>query len=220
MNEIDDLTLMAYLDGELDPAEHARIRRALAADPAARQRLDCLQEQDALVGAVLSEALTAPMPPLRALHPAGAGSRPGWRQAWASWFRPWLRPAQWLPLLVMLAVAGTLGGFVGHEQGLEHAGRLQAEANGLPLPPLSRPHRELSRALETGPSGQRLSWERPELGLRGQVMPVRTYQTEGGIYCREFVEERLTATERISLQGIACRTDTGWQLRQQRSQVF
>ena len=36
---INDQTLMAYLDGELDPVEHARVGQALAADARLREQL-------------------------------------------------------------------------------------------------------------------------------------------------------------------------------------
>jgi anti-sigma factor RsiW len=36
---IDDQILMAYLDGELDPVEHARVGQALIADARLRERL-------------------------------------------------------------------------------------------------------------------------------------------------------------------------------------
>ena len=40
MNGVDDPILMAYLDGELDPVERARIEQALAADAGLRERLE------------------------------------------------------------------------------------------------------------------------------------------------------------------------------------
>jgi len=40
MNGIDDRILMAYLDGELDRADQARVGRALAVDAGLRERLE------------------------------------------------------------------------------------------------------------------------------------------------------------------------------------
>ena len=40
MNGVEDPILMAFLDGELDPFERARIEQALAADAGLRERLE------------------------------------------------------------------------------------------------------------------------------------------------------------------------------------
>ena len=40
MKGVDDLILMAYLDGELDPVERAGVEQALAADVELRERLE------------------------------------------------------------------------------------------------------------------------------------------------------------------------------------
>ncbi len=42
------------------------------------------------------------------------------------------------------------------------------------------------RALETGPTGQPVTWQNPDNGHYGSVTPVKTYQTSGGSYCREY----------------------------------
>lgn len=64
MNPIDDETLFAWLDGELDPADAERVATAVAADPALAARVD----QHRLLGSSLREAFDpvlrdAPPPP-------------------------------------------------------------------------------------------------------------------------------------------------------------
>ena len=43
MNGIDDQIMMAYLDGELDPTEHARVGQALVTQARPRERLATLR---------------------------------------------------------------------------------------------------------------------------------------------------------------------------------
>jgi anti-sigma factor RsiW len=54
--------LVAYLDGELTPAERREVEAWLAADPAARDRLLQLAQTDALVRRAFDEALQEPVP--------------------------------------------------------------------------------------------------------------------------------------------------------------
>jgi surface antigen len=45
----------------------------------------------------------------------------------------------------------------------------------------------LQQALETHPSNLGLTWNQPS-GNRGSATPLRTFQTESGIFCRDFRE--------------------------------
>ena len=49
MNSIDDITLVAYVDGELDPATCAEVETLLADSEALRQKVRGLRESTALV---------------------------------------------------------------------------------------------------------------------------------------------------------------------------
>ncbi len=61
-------------------------------------------------------------------------------------------------------------------------------------------------ALETATSDSSLEWSFAEDGSKGTVMPLRTYRSTTGFYCREYVEVVETTTNgRNSRQRTACR---------------
>jgi len=95
-----DADLIAYVDGELAPAERREVEAWLAADPAARERLLALCETDALVRRAFAETLQEPVPepllaaareaapsatilPFRPVAALRAGPPPWWR-GWAA----------------------------------------------------------------------------------------------------------------------------------------
>ena len=64
--------------------------------------------------------------------------------------------------------------------------------------------------LETGSDGAVARWSNPETGNSGAIRPVRTYQTEGGYFCRDF-HELLNVDGRVVTydDNHACRADDG-----------
>jgi surface antigen len=75
----------------------------------------------------------------------------------------------------------------------------------------SRLERILSQVLETQVSGTRVAWQN---GGSGAIVPVRTFQTRSGQYCREFQVTRLAQAAPVSEGGIACRQSDGvWKIR-------
>ncbi|MES2583715.1 MAG: hypothetical protein V4627_13430 [Pseudomonadota bacterium] len=61
-NTLADETLMAFADGELDAAQHTQVESALQADPALRQRVNEMKQQNARVGAAFAAVLDEPVP--------------------------------------------------------------------------------------------------------------------------------------------------------------
>jgi hypothetical protein len=67
----------------------------------------------------------------------------------------------------------------------------------------------MQRALETLVSGTMTSWSDPDSYVVGSFMPLRTFRTTGGLYCRAF-EETIAikgAVDRYQLVG--CRSPDG-----------
>lgn len=62
MQKHSDEALVAYLDGELDPAERHHVEAWLDADPAVRDRLDALARSDELVRGAYADILDEPLP--------------------------------------------------------------------------------------------------------------------------------------------------------------
>lgn len=67
---IDDSTLHAYLDGELDPATRAEVEARLAQDPEARQRLENYAGVDRLLRQEYAPVLDEPVPARLLRRPA------------------------------------------------------------------------------------------------------------------------------------------------------
>ncbi len=93
------------------------------------------------------------------------------------------------------AVGGILlGGFLGNMLD-ERDKRMAAEA--------------AQRALETSPTGKPVSWQNPDSGHYGTVTPVKTYQTAGGSYCREYQQIVTIDGKQEKAYGTACRQPDG-----------
>jgi surface antigen len=70
-----------------------------------------------------------------------------------------------------------------------------------------------STALEAAPTGQTITWNNPDSGHYGDVTPVRTWQTDGGRYCREYQQTIVVGGQPQSGYGTACRQPDGsWQV--------
>jgi surface antigen len=97
------------------------------------------------------------------------------------------------------AVGGILlGGLVGNLLD-ERDKRLAAEA--------------AQRALETGPTGNPVSWKNPDSGHYGTVTPMKTYQTASGSYCREYQTTVIVDGKQEAGYGTACRQPDGsWKI--------
>lgn len=197
MVKIDDITLMAYVDGELDPKDCAEVEACLARDPALREEVQRLRESTAMVRAAFNHVLHAPMPELTAVRRAQHSANSLWTR-WA------------MPLAASLAalLIGAAGGYYASSPRLEavlEETRLAGSGEE------SRLEQVLSRALETQVSGTRVAWQN---GGSGAIVPVRTFQTRSGQYCREFQVTRPAQAVPVSEGGIACRQSDGvWKVR-------
>jgi surface antigen len=68
-------------------------------------------------------------------------------------------------------------------------------------------------ALETLPSHDALEWSAPDGGVRGRIVPLRSFRTGDGRFCREFVEEVASADAVDRFTDVRCRTAQGRWLR-------
>lgn len=192
----DDETLMAYADGELDPAQRAQIDAAMAKDPGLALRVQEHRALRARMASAFSKVMDQPVPE-RLQSAARAGSRadvpvrgnvlkfparsarapsPPWRA------REWIAMAASLLLGVMLSWR-----FLTPDSGAFEAGK-----NGL----LARG--ELARALESQLASEQSGDERVLIGL--------TFKAHDGSYCRSF------ALRTARTAGLACRAGAEWQV--------
>ncbi|MGF1625547.1 MAG: anti-sigma factor family protein [Alphaproteobacteria bacterium] len=196
--DFDDETLMAYADGELSPDMVVRVERAIAVDPAVASRVALFERTRRIVA---EDAAAHPAPPvpdavrdsIHALAAAGWATersnvvalavRPGW-QSWQ------------LPIAASLALA------IGVGAGML-AGGSDGPAPGLQIASVKDP--ELVGALETLPSGQRLS-----LSHGTEVAAIGTFRNGDGELCREF---EYGPAEGARVVSVACRSVAGWDVR-------
>lgn len=186
---VDNDKLMAFADGELPPDERAGIERALAGDPALREKLAAHKRLRAHLSQAFDGALDEPVPQrLRDIlgPPAPATRAPGAevvdiagrRAKWS--VREWSAMAASLAAGVVIAfgVAGT------------NAPMMALTADGLAA------RGPLAAALE----------EQLAAGEDGAVRIGLSFRAQDGVYCRTF---DLT---RAGVSGLACRDDGSWRV--------
>ena len=65
----------------------------------------------------------------------------------------------------------------------------------------------------SAPIGETISWNNPESGNSGTVMPVRDGQSTNNRYCREYEQEIFVGGRRETGVGTACQNPDGtWEI--------
>jgi hypothetical protein len=199
MNLIDDDTLQAYVDGELDAAGTARIDAALAHDDLLRRRVQQMRALRAQLKAAFDPVLDEPVPARLSalLQPAApqastratlsaqsAGRRgfgAGRRRASRRWLKPIVAAAASVAVLAV-----TLWWYAGAGPGRGHDDRQYAAA------PLSE---ALDQALASEPDP------------RTSVSIGLSFRGTDGHICRTFIDHA-----KPTIAGLACHDDAGWWL--------
>ena len=104
--------------------------------------------------------------------------------------------------LVAVAVGTMIGAVMGSEIGksLDRADRLA----------LAQAQHD---ALEYGKTGSKTTWQNPDSGNSGEIVPQRPYEQADGVFCREFQQVIVVGGEMESAYGTACRQPDGaWKL--------
>lgn len=204
---MNDETLIAYLDAELDPAGMDSLEQALQADPTLRQRLQRLVVSGERLRAAYAGVLEEAVPPrlvqaiLEAPAPAPAPVpaprvRPTPAPSLTSWLSQWLGTGNgaWMPTALASAAALGVGLWLGLAQG---PGDDAALAENQPVA-----DRALLVALESLPSGRvvRVAGRQIEL--------LASFQHRDGRVCREFNSSVLSG-DPVDHLGLACRAHGG-----------
>jgi anti-sigma factor RsiW len=207
--ELDDTLLMAYLDGELDAAEVSEVEAAVATRPAVEARLRDLALGDAMLRATLRTRI------------AQTGANEGTDGAIALPSsvvqfprRRWQTPTSLAAGFVLMIAGGALG-YALRTAPPDMLAPVSTQASAASD---SLRHAAFQSGLEHEISGQAQTWRNPDTGLSGGIVPVRTWQTREGRFCREFEEwygNSKSASESAAREGgVACRDGGGqWKVR-------
>ena len=200
---IDDETLMAYADGELDGAARDAVRQAIAGDALLAERVRRHQAMRDRVNDAFEPLLRTPVPAalLDALRDPSAATRDAnvidlaaeraaqSAQAQRTAPRRWGWP-EWGAMAACLMVGVVTGHFA---LSALDAGPFETSAGQLVA------RGELEQALSTQPAGA--------AAQRGKVAIQLSFVSTGGEYCRSFALH-----ERDALAGLACRSGTEWRV--------
>lgn len=75
----------------------------------------------------------------------------------------------------------------------------------------------LNAALETARSGTKTTWENPETGHHGVIVPSPLFESDSGRICRGFERTWINGSAVPTYEGTACREAKGlWRIRQER----
>jgi hypothetical protein len=199
MEHFDDETLMAFADGELDPATSQRLETALETDDALAHRLAVFLDTRMAVASAMKPLINEPMPEAlvasvrrmaEAADARAAGAtednvvpfRRAEKPAAARPGQPWLMPVA----ASILAIVTGVGGYM--------AGRGSID-------PENSPEIALSGALDRQPSGGDVA-----LGQTGVLHIVSSFIDGRGELCREYELKRPDETTAT----VACRSNGAW----------
>jgi negative regulator of sigma E activity len=195
---LDDETLMAYADGELDAAQRAEIAAALGKDPALAARVDRHRALRAEVAAAFEPVLSQPVPEkLRAAATTTATATPGRARGNVVPFptraarapaTPW-RAREWLAMAasVLLGVVISWRAWSPVDTATISAEHGALVARGM-----------LAAALDRQLAGNQPNDAAVKIGL--------TFKARDGSYCRSF------ALRDAGITGLACRADDEWRI--------
>jgi anti-sigma factor RsiW len=193
--QFDELTLSAYIDGELDTATTQEVDVFLEKDANARQYVLNVLRTTARLRGAMNAMLHEDVPDhlVDALRPYPVKKEN----------RSFLRhPALRMAAAIVLAVLGFGAGTILNRQGNDLLPVLSA-----PLPAAYR--HVVDQALEFNRSGIANKWQAPQEALAVTVTPVKTYRDKNGRYFREYRLEIATAQQRRQMKGLAYRTGEG-----------
>jgi anti-sigma factor RsiW len=195
---IDDETLMAFADGQLEPGEAAKVAKVMASDPTVAARVALFsQSRLAVRGAFgapppVPDALTAR---IRAMAEADAQQRAGDTAppnviSLAS--RRRMVPVWQLPIAASIALGvGFLSGWSGAPSDQSNGGLSIASLDNLAL----------VTALDTEKAGART-----QIGEGAEVALIASFLDQDGSLCREFEHDTAGRT----MVAVACFRDEAW----------
>lgn len=200
---IDDRILMSYVDGELDEATTREFEAQLTRDAALRAAVDDYRQNDSLLRAAFKQSDSRD-------DQAGAFLLAAPGKAKISAKRWGALPLALAASIAVLAI-GAVTGLAVLDSLVEREFDRRTAMNQLDLLEIDQTRTE---GLEKNVSGTEVRWKNPENGNFGLFLPVQTWRTKAGQFCREFEESTSISGVSETEYGVACRGKDGqWKVR-------
>ena len=201
---LDDETLMAFADGELDEVTAARVARAIADDPELAKEVEMFRAARARAAEALQPLAREPVPAGLSLSVAAMIERD--REARAAANSPSRvvplrrevrhRPAPAWLMPMAAAIVLLVGGSGGYFLGSQLTAPVPAEFASIDDP-------AIIQALSEIPSGKAMDVP----GTGRTIEPVLSFQLEDGTLCREY---KLKGPDAKGVISIACLEQNNW----------
>jgi surface antigen len=204
MTKLDEETLMAYADGELDPGRAAEVEALLAEDAEARATVQMFRDTAARMRGAFDPILREPVPArlLATVNRPPSGKVRDIRLARRGALSRFLPQTAWARAAAVALVVGAGAGYLTAQR---QPGTLEPSAR------VAATDHLLNEALETTPSGALFTRGEREGGIERNIMPLLTFRDANSRYCREF-ESTLQAPDGQQVSyGVACRERGVWQ---------
>ncbi|HMQ12428.1 MAG TPA: hypothetical protein PKA43_01790 [Candidatus Competibacter phosphatis] len=204
MTKLDEETLMAYVDGELDPRRMAEIEAALAEDAEARAMVQMFRDSTALLRGPFDQILreTVPERLLATVNRPSTGKIHDIRLARRGSLSRFLPQTTWARAA---AVALLVGAGAGYLTAQWWSGAM------VPVSLIAASDALLNEALETTGSGVVFVRRDADTGFAREIMPLLTFQDANQRYCREFESALKEPDGQQVNYGVACREGGAWQ---------
>lgn len=226
MITLDEGTLIAYVDGELDSQTAREVEAKIATDADARQTVEHLRALAALTRIAFNDTLHEAVP--QALKDAALGrtlkdtgaviehSGPGNVVSFAP--KPQGGVLRRMAPHGFAAAAAVMGLVLGLGGGVQYSEKSTSKSLQLAALALQQDQgsmdQALNKALEVNVSGNALTWTNPDSGRSAAFTPVRTYQDKAGKFCREYRKDVTASSKTDTTFGLACRDENGaWKTR-------
>jgi len=204
--DLDDATLVAFVDGELPAAQRAAVADALAQDPGVATRVELLRRSAVSLRRAYQSVLDEPVPMrlIRAVseHRTREFARRRMAASWTGRLAGWLGFSSWRGL-ALVAAAAAIALAIGASFDGGDAGGYRMAGTGDTGP--SARDEALARAMEAGTPGQAFDYTLDDIGVSGSVTVIADVAAAEGTSCRSFRDVVRNGASETSRFGIACR---------------
>lgn len=208
MISFDESTLVAYVDGELDPGTANEIERALTQDAAAAETVRALRDSASAVRRAFSGVINEPIPE-RLLRIVAGESEHGTLAGRRPWLGSAPRPAFALAATIAFLMIGFGSGYYFHQAVDPYSYEI---ASGETDTEEVYSNDLLYKALEKGAVGEEYSGENTAVDAHGSVAVVQDLRVASGHLCREFRSVLRQGKAARTKLGIGCRNrDGSWE---------